>query len=109
MDRMSKGCMESGPAVLNELRIARTCSRTRGFRSHVLTTDKMQEAARSNGEYSEAMLRIADREKKKSDRRGKYEEITSESLKIRDEGDRKETGRQHKGKCVGCQKKGHDC
>ena len=90
MDRMSKGCLESGLEALNLLRNARPGSHTRGFRSQVQTIGKMQEAARVTGEYSEAMFRIADREKKKSEGRCKYEEITIESFKRKDEEDERE-------------------
>lgn len=53
------------------------------------------------------MFRIADKRKKRSDKSEKHERSTSESLKRKDEEEERETGRQHKGKCIGCQRKGH--
>ena len=51
-----------------------------GFRSHVFTADKVQEAAKRNGGCTDAMINIADKERKRSVSKGKHVEITSEAI-----------------------------
>lgn len=108
MDRISKGCMKSGIEALKELQMGKACSQTKGFRSYALSNRRVQEAAIRNGEGTEAMVHIANKESKKSSvSNEKPEQLTRKTLERKEEEEERENGRQHKTVCTGCHKKGH--
>ena len=59
-----------------ELKDETTSSRTNGFRSYELTKEKMQEAAKANGDYAGVPCRKVEKEMRQSDTRCKHRVIT---------------------------------
>ena len=55
-----------------ELKDETTSSRTKGFRSHELAKEKMQEAAKADGGYADVLCRIVHKERRLSDKRGQH-------------------------------------